>query len=243
MWCKNSRVMHSMWKGVWEIMWEGGSAWNVHCHCQWSAAEQSREAFFSFSEAVCFDPINHKNMVVPCYKTNTSEEEKDPFDCIKSPQALTVQFQRREYFMKMKPPKVTGIIKAYKSLKWQRLLFFNSQMQTCTYASTINLLFPQTISYPILANHLLRIQNWNEFNCATGTLPPLWGFLLRLLVSSEPTCCPVGLTKQKRNWVHQWTRPIHSTLCIPTISSVTERELLGCHLQPILARPRPSQPE
>lgn len=25
----------------WEIMWEGGSAWNVHCHCQWSAAEQS----------------------------------------------------------------------------------------------------------------------------------------------------------------------------------------------------------
>lgn len=39
--------MHSMRRGVWEIMWEGGSAWNVHCHCQWSAAEQSGEAFFA----------------------------------------------------------------------------------------------------------------------------------------------------------------------------------------------------
>lgn len=155
-WCKNSRVMHNMRRGVWEIMWEGGSAWNVHCHCQWSAAEQSREAF---CEAVCFDPINHKNMVAPRYRTNKSEKEKDPFASIKSPQSLTVQFQRREYFMKMKPLKVTGIIKAYTSLNWLRLLFFISQMQTCKHASTIKLLFPQTILHSILTNHLLCFQN------------------------------------------------------------------------------------
>lgn len=92
-----------------------------------------------FCDAVCFDPINHKNMVAPRSKTNKREErKKDPFACIESPQSLTVQFQRREYFMKMKHSEMTGIIKAYKSLKWLRLLFFILQVQTCTHASTIN---------------------------------------------------------------------------------------------------------
>ncbi len=38
----------------------------------------------------------------------------------------------------------------------------------------------------------------NGYNCATGTLSPLCSFLLSLLVSSELTLCPMGLTKQKR---------------------------------------------
>lgn len=98
------------------------------------AAEQSGEG-----DAVCFDPINHKNMVARRRKTNKSEEGERPV--VPAPRAhspLTVQFQRREYFMKMKHPKVTGIIKAYKSLKRPRLLFFILQVQTCTRAPTIN---------------------------------------------------------------------------------------------------------
>lgn len=70
--------------------------------------------FIFFCNAVCFDPINHKNTVAPHYKTNKSKEreKKKAFACIKSPQYLTVQFQQREYFMTMKHLKVAGVIKA-----------------------------------------------------------------------------------------------------------------------------------
>lgn len=62
-----------------EIVWEGGSAWNVHCHCQWSAAEQSWESFwFFFCDTVCFDPINHKNTVAPAATQTKSGERARP---------------------------------------------------------------------------------------------------------------------------------------------------------------------
>ncbi len=77
-----------------------------------------------FRDAVCFDPPQTtRTRSLPAAKQTKARKEKDPFACIESPQSLTVQFQRREYFMKMKHPKVTGIIKAYKSLKRLRLLF------------------------------------------------------------------------------------------------------------------------
>lgn len=152
-----------------------------------------------FCDAVCFDPINHKNMVAPRSKTNKREErKKDPFACIESPQSLTVQFQRREYFMKMKHSEMTGIIKAYKSLKWLRLLFFILQVQTCTHASTIN-----CYSHRLYYTHPSKTITWafkthkKYYNCATGTLSPLRSVFLSLLVSSKPTLRPMGLTKQK----------------------------------------------
>lgn len=96
--------------------------------------------------------------------------------------------------MKMKHPKVTGIIKAYKSLKQLRLLCFILQVQTCT----------QLIVIPTddvtLGPHLCT-QTWLE-RCNRHPLPIMQLFfllLLSLLVSSVPTLCyPKGLTKQKK---------------------------------------------
>lgn len=148
--------MHCMRRGVWEFMWEGGSAWNVHRHCQWSAAERSgREAFFAMQFVLI--PSTTRTRSLPAAKQTKARKEKDPFACTKSPQSLTVQFQRREYFMKMKHPKVTGIIKPYKSLKRLRLLFFTLQAQTCTHASTTNCYY----SRPSLT--ILCIQNTQKW--------------------------------------------------------------------------------
>lgn len=140
--------MLSMWRGVWELVWEGGSAWNVHRHCQWSAAKtQRRGSFFSFFPPSFFFFIFVQRCLFWCHKPpehgrsplqkQTKEQGRRKRER-ESPQSPTVQFQRREYFMKMKHPKVTGIIKAYKSLKRLRLLCFILPARTSTHASTIN---------------------------------------------------------------------------------------------------------
>uniref|UniRef100_A0A3Q1BU84 B-cell scaffold protein with ankyrin repeats n=1 Tax=Amphiprion ocellaris TaxID=80972 RepID=A0A3Q1BU84_AMPOC len=70
----------------------------------------------------------------------------------------------------------------------------------------------------------------NDSRCSADTLAPLCGFSLSSLASSVPTFSPNGLTKQN-NYLYP-NRPLSN-----------RRELPGCHLQPILAQPRPSQPE
>lgn len=58
-------------------------------------------------------PQTTRTWLLPAAKQTRAREEKDPFACIESPQSLNVQFQQCEYFMKIKHPKVTGIIRAY----------------------------------------------------------------------------------------------------------------------------------
>ena len=87
-------------------------------------------------------------------KTNKSEERL----CMESPQLLTHQFQLREYFMKMKHPKVTGIIKAYKSLKRALFLLANAHRHNTDFSHIIMLLSPHT-------NHHLKHTEMQQAPC------------------------------------------------------------------------------
>ncbi len=166
-----------------------------------------------FLDAVCFIPTNHKKTVAPCCKSNKSEEGERPTRLHREPQSLTVQFQQREYFMKIKHTKVTGIIKAYKSLKTASPLF---HLTSPNMHKFIQLIVIPTDKIPLGPRQLSLVHSKHTKMILTvqqAPSNPLCSFLLRFLVSSMPTLGPKGLAMQKRNWVHRRTPCINHPLC------------------------------